>query len=238
MSDWHSNCDCFYILLLLPPSKHLPSSCSICESSYIQMTIAPAELQLPQPHKDWNSLKRNAGRRDFPLHLFLILTAHSLPLLSVKGTSSAVTKVAFSFPCFDKWPAFLFQNKTVHHKAEAINGDDCIDSQEKRLYKFSLRSQIGPEALCWFYAKEKNNSWKQKWNGESETERRWWWEEGGTKPLEELVLESGEAQMRYTETGRQNKRPWNEDRKQCWVTERQREKLRKGGYLQHPSCEA
>lgn len=142
------------------------------------------------------------GGETFPLHLFLSLTAHSLhlPCCQWKGTSSAVTKIASSSPCFDKWPAFLFQNTkslSYHHKAGAIKGNNCIGSREKRFYKFSLQSCIGPEALHWFYAKEQNNSGKQKWNGESETERGW----RGAKQTEP-VLESWEVQMRYSQTDR------------------------------------
>lgn len=37
----------------------------------------------------------------------------------------------------------------------AIKDDDCIHSLEKGLYKFSLRSQIGPEALCGLFTEEK-----------------------------------------------------------------------------------
>lgn len=47
----------------------------------------------------------------------------------------------------------------------AIKDDDCIHSLEKGLYKFSLRSQIGPKALCWLFTegkKKKENYRKQK----------------------------------------------------------------------------
>lgn len=37
----------------------------------------------------------------------------------------------------------------------AIKDDDCIHSLEKGLYKFSLRSQIGPEAPCWLFTEKK-----------------------------------------------------------------------------------
>lgn len=37
----------------------------------------------------------------------------------------------------------------------AIKEDDCIHSLEKGLYKFSLRSQIGPEAPCWLFTEGK-----------------------------------------------------------------------------------
>lgn len=58
---------------------------------------------------------------------------------------------------------------------------------------------------------EKNKYWKHWWK----TERGWWWEEG----MEELVLEWEEVQMRDREPGKQNKRPWNKDRKLCSVRE-------------------
>lgn len=47
----------------------------------------------------------------------------------------------------------------------AIKDDDCIHSLEKGLYKFLLRSQIGPEAPCWLFTeikKRKENYRKQK----------------------------------------------------------------------------
>lgn len=59
----------------------------------------------------------------------------------------------------------------------------------KRLYKFSLRSQIGPEAPCCFFTlKRKNNEGKaeRKWNRESETERGRG--EGGTKERGGLMV--------------------------------------------------
>lgn len=44
-----------------------------------------------------------------------------------------------------------------------MKGDDCTHSPKKGLYKFSLRSQIGPEAPLWLFTEqEKEDYGKQK----------------------------------------------------------------------------
>lgn len=103
---------------------------SICKNSHTQMAIATAEPQLPQLPKEWSSLKRNARRRDSPPSISdpdsTFLTS---PLLSVKGSSSAVTNIAFSSPHFDKWLFFFsYETKLLssHHKAVATKDDYCI----------------------------------------------------------------------------------------------------------------
>lgn len=145
MSDWHLSCDHFYILVLLPPFKHLPSSLQHMwrrphsndnSSSWASAATTSQGLK-------WSKEERWEERLSPPSISEPDSTFFTSPLLSVQGTSSAVTKIAFSFPRFDKCPAFLLSKTKLlsyNHKAEAINGDNCIDSQEKRLYKFSLHS--------------------------------------------------------------------------------------------------
>ena len=144
------------------------------------------------------------------------LSAHCLHLPAVSERSLLCCyQNSLFLPHFDEWPVFLLKcSKSVKYSLQSrvnkgmtiaynLRGKDYTNS-------LSLHSQIGPEAPCWFYAKEKHNYWKQRWDGKSATERGW--REGGTKQLEGRVRER-EVKMRDTEAGRQNKAPWNGDRK-------------------------
>lgn len=53
----------------------------------------------------------------------------------------------------------------------AIKDDDCIHSLEKGLYKFLLRSQIGPEAPCWLFTEIKKKRKKENYRKQKRKER-------------------------------------------------------------------
>lgn len=80
----------------------------------------------------------------------------------------------------------------------AIKDDDCIHSLEKGLYKFLLRSQIGPEAPCWLFTEIKK---RRRATGNRREKR----EANRRRMRRNKSNEKGRRCSGDTEAGRQNK---------------------------------